>query len=437
MSDPESSFGSDQSLIDDQPVKRGDWENLRPLPRISVQAFCTSEDLLREMRRCAEDRRMARVHMRIVSGDIKVATETFAASPTPNLLVIETRASSDALMEQLAGLAEVCDPMTKVVLIGHDNDVRLYRELIRKGISEYLIAPVSPTDVIGCLSAIFVDPDAEPLGRSIAFVGAKGGAGSSTIAHNCAWGISNLFETEVILADLDLAFGTANIDFDQDPPLGIAEAVFSPERLDDVYLDRLLAKCSSYLSMLAAPSMLDKTYDLGANSFEQLVEVIQRSAPLAILDVPHLWTEWARKVLSEADDVVVVAAPDLTNLRNAKNLMDTLANLRPNDAAPKLILNQVGVPRRPEISIADFCEPLECEPVAIIPFDAQLFGSALNSGRMISETDPKAPVSEIFSQLAHILTGRTVMPGQKKAGLKLRSLLKRRSAKAGGGIVQR
>ena len=116
-------------------------------------------------------------------------------------------------------------------------------------------------DIVGVIAGIFVDPEAEPIGRSIAFIGAKGGVGSSTIAHNVAWAMSTLFKSEVIVADLDLPFGTANINFDQDPAQGIAEAVFAPERIDEVYLDRLLAQCAEHLSLLAAPSTLDRVYD--------------------------------------------------------------------------------------------------------------------------------------------------------------------------------
>ncbi|MEX3011050.1 CtpF protein [Hoeflea sp. TYP-13] len=402
-------------------------DNLRPLPRISIQAFCESDGLSQIISSCSEDRRMARTHLRTVSGGIEAACTMYASSPTPNLIILENSGSSDDLLNHLADLAEVCDPTTKVIVIGYDNDVHLYRELVRRGISEYLVGPVSLADLINAIASIFVDPDAEPLGRTIAFVGAKGGVGSSTIAHNCAWGISSLFDTEVILADLDLAFGTANINFDQDPPQGIAEAVFAPERLDDVFLERLLSKCASHLSMLAAPSMLDRTYDFSGASFEPVLEVVQRTAPVTVLDVPHMWTNWTKSVLSEVDDVVVVATPDLPNLRNTKNLVDTLAKLRPNDKSPRLILNQVGMPKRPEISINDFCEPLALDATSIIPFDAQLFGTASNSGRMIAETDAKAPIAETFSQLAHILTGRAEVKSQKKSGLTgLRSLLARK-----------
>ena len=154
-------------------------------------------------------------------------------------------------------------------------------------------------DIVSVISTIFVDPEAEPLGRSIAFIGAKGGVGSSTIAHNVAWAMSTLFKSEVVLADLDLAFGTANINFDQDPAQGIAEAVFSPERIDEVYLDRLLAKCSEHLSLLAAPSTLDRVYDFDQDAFTQIIDTAQRSAPLLVLDVPHVWTGWTKTTLTQ------------------------------------------------------------------------------------------------------------------------------------------
>ena len=96
--------------------------------------------------------------------------------------------------------------------------------------------------------------------------------------------------------------------------------------------------------------------------------------------------------------------------------LDALKKLRPNDKAPHLVLNQVGMPKRPEISPQDFFEPLEIDPVAIIPFDVQLFGNAANSGRMISEIDAKSPTAEIFSQLAHLVTGRVKLKKEKKGG---------------------
>jgi len=272
-------------------------------------------------------------------------------------------------------------------------------------------------DLVAVTSSIFVGPQAEPLGKSIAFIGAKGGVGSSTVAHNVAWSMSTLFSSEVLVADLDLAFGTANINFDQDPAQGIAEAVFSPERIDETYLDRLLAQCAERLSLLAAPSMLDRTYDFDAEAFTQIIDVAQRSTPLLVLDVPHVWNAWTKNVLTQADEVVITATPELANLRNTKNLMDTLKKLRPNDGPPKLVINQAGVPKRPEISAADFAEPLDLQPMAVIPFDPALFGNSANNGRMLGEMDAQHAIVKTINEMAHVLTGRSEIKSKKKPGL--------------------
>jgi pilus assembly protein CpaE len=163
--------------------------------------------------------------------------------------------------------------------------------------------------------------------------------------------------------------------------------------------------------------MLDRAYDFETGAFQPILEILQRSAPVSVLDLPHGWTDWTRSVLSAADEVVITAAPDLASLRNAKNLLDALKKLRPNDKVPHLVLNQVGVPKRPEIAPDEFCASLEIEAAAIIPFDAVLFGNASNSGRMIAEIDRKSPAAETFSQLSHLLTGRTAIKKARRGGL--------------------
>lgn len=415
-------YDTHASVAEAEPAQ---MDHLRPVPRISVQAFCETEAVARPIERAGEDRRMSKAHLKVHMGGLETAIDFYQTAPTPNLIILESRREPRDLIESLAQLAEVCDPTTKVVVIGHYNDVWLYRELVKSGISEYIVAPVSLADIIGVISAIFVNPDAEPLGRTFAFVGAKGGVGSSTIAHNVGWAISSAFKTEVVVADLDLPFGTANINFDQDPAQGIAEAVFSPERIDEVYLDRLLAQCAENLSLLASPSTLDRIYDFDNDAFSQIIEVAQRSAPVVVLDVPHVWTGWAKTTLTQADEVVITATPELANLRNTKNLVDMLKKLRPNDAAPKLVLNMAGMPKRPEITPADFAEPLGITPMAVIPFEPLVFGNAANNGRMLGEMDAKSPIVAMVSEMAHILTGRAELKSKKKGGIGIDQLLAR------------
>ena len=401
----------------------------RPVPRITIQAFCDTPEVAGIIETASTDRRMARAHVKVHTGGIGAASEFYRTAPTPNLILVESRLPVDDLIATLDSLAEVCDAGTKVMVIGHSNDVRLYRELLKRGVSEYLVAPVDVMMVIASISNIYREAGAEKLGQVYAFIGSKGGVGSSTIAHNTAWTMARQFGSDVILADLDLAFGTAGLDFNLDPPQGMAEAVFGADRLDEVLLDRLLAKCEDHLSLLAAPAALDKVYDFGESAFEQVLEIVQSNVPTVVLDLPHMWSSWVRKTLVAADEVVVTAIPDLANLRNAKSIVDLLRQARPNDAPPKLILNQVGVPKRPEIKPEDFAAALQVTPIAVIPFDPMLFGTAANNGQMVAEASAKGTIGDVFNDVAQVVTGRKELKRKSGRGFNLGPLFSRLKSK--------
>jgi pilus assembly protein CpaE len=385
---------------------------IAPLPRITLQAFCETPGVAATMQAAIADRRMDKAHAKIQMGGPAAAVEAFRSAPTPNIIVLETVSDPSVLVGHLETLSESCDAGTKVVVIGHVNDVQLYRDLIRRGVSEYLIAPLGPLDVLRTLSELYVAPGARNLGRIIAVMGAKGGVGASTVAHNVAWAIARNLDASTVIVDLDIAFGTAGLDFNQDPPQGVAEAVFAPERLDANMLDRLLSRCSENLALLAAPAMLERTCDLSEDAFDQLFDLLRASVPCVVLDVPHVWTAWVKRALLTADEIVVVAGPELASLRNAKNLIDLARSARPHDSGARLVLNQVGVPKRPEIDAAEFAKALNVDVLTSIPFDAQLFGTAANNGQMIAEVQSSGKVNEAFVQIASVLTGR----GEAKRG---------------------
>ena len=380
---------------------------IAPVPRITIQAFCESPETAAMIEGTASDRRMQKAHVKVQMGGGAAALEAYRHAPTPNVIVIEFLGLKSRPLECLDQLAEVCDEGTKVLVIGHVNDVLLYRQFIQRGVSEYLMAPVEPVGLIAAVSDLFAAPGAKPIGRTIAVYGARGGVGSSTIAHNLAWTVAREHGTATVIADLDVAFGTAGLNFNQDPPQGIAEAVFAPERLDANLLDRLLSKCADNLSLLSAPATLDRTVDLIEPAFDALTDLLRATVPCIVLDVPHQWSAWSRRVLVGADEILIVSAPDLAGLRNVKNLLALLHQQRPNDARARVVLNGVGMPKRPEIAAAEFAKALDVPLQAVIPFEPALFGTAANNGQMIAEVQAGSKPAEIFSELAAAVTGRS------------------------------
>jgi len=212
------------------PGRHGDVVAL--VPRINIDAFCSNPAITEAMRVAASDRRLARAHIDIKLGGPQAAAALYGDAPTPNVLIVEIEGGRDSVLAELAHLADACDPSTKVIVIGHVNDVVLYRELIRIGVSEYLVAPPGPLHIIEAIGALYVDPKAGQIGRILAFVGAKGGAGSSTIAHNVGWQFARKLMIDTVIVDLDLAFGTAGLNFNIEAAQGIAEALGQPERVD-------------------------------------------------------------------------------------------------------------------------------------------------------------------------------------------------------------
>ena len=417
------------SILDNEGVKGGDLPSpnadlerieetasarARPIPRISIQAFCENAATAELVQITAEDRRLAKAHVSVHMGGIEAAVAHYQQSPTPNLILIECSLPRDQIIAELDRLSESCDPGTKVIVMGHVNDVVLYRDLLKRGVSEYLVEPVPPLELMEAISNIYNNPETEPVGHVYAFVGSKGGVGSSTICHNVAWSLSDTIKASVVIADFDLAFGTTGLDFNQDPVQGIADALSSPDRLDEVLLDRLLTKCSEHLSIFAAPVVLDRDYDMSPEGCDQVIDVVRQNVPYLAVDLPHTWSTWTKSILLQADEVVITATPDLANLRNAKNIVDMLQQSRRNDSKPHLVMNMVNMPKRPEISVKEFEAALNLEATSVIEFDSEGFGQAANNGQMIEEVNAKAKATVAFREIAMAITHRREVGATKK-----------------------
>jgi pilus assembly protein CpaE len=385
----------------------------QPVPRITIHACCDRHEIADIVGAVTADRRLARAEVTVELGGIDAAVVRFASQASPNLLILDSQLPGVQMLHSLDKLAQVIEEGTKVVIIGAVNDIALFRELMSRGVSEYIVPPMQPLDLIRTICGLYVNPERPFAGRVISIIGARGGVGASTIAHNLAWSIAERQEVGATLLDLDLSFGTAALDFNQDPAQSVADALMAPDRVDDVFLERVTTKHTQRLQMLTAPATLEREFELDPQAFETVIERIRRTSPFVVLDLPHVWTSWVKQTLLAADDVIIVAGPDLASLRNSKNILDLLKSMRPYDRPPTVALSMVGVPKRPEIPFKDFAEALGAEPVASFQFDPQLFGMAANNGQMIGEVAPASKTAIALDALAVSLTGRKLVETKK------------------------
>jgi pilus assembly protein CpaE len=400
----------------------------RPVPRISIDAFCEFPDTQASLERAATDRRLSKAHFTVQPGGVQTAVSHFTSHPTPNLLIVETRSQGEDVVAELEQLASVCDESTKVIVVGRVNDVQLYRELTRRGVSEYLVAPLDPLHFIETISGLYAGPKAAPIGRVTVFAGARGGVGSSTLAHNTAWFVAEGLKIDTAIVDFDLPFGTLGLNFNEDSGQGIADALAAPERLDDVLLDRLLIKYGPHLSLFPAPALLDRDYEVDDSAYEAVVDQVRHSIPCVIVDMPHTWGPWSRQIVLAADEIVIVTTLELASLRNTKSMLDVIRARRLHDAAPRIVINQAGIPKRPEIPLKEFAAAVGQEPELVIPFDPQLFGAAANNGQMLAEVQPAAAATEAIRKLAGSITGRTIKRATKKGSLTFLPFISNRKA---------
>ncbi|MGH0356775.1 AAA family ATPase [Sinorhizobium meliloti] len=404
---------------------------LLPIPKVDIAVFCQSEEVREAVGTAAIDRRMARATVTVKAGGMKEATALYGGVTSPNLVVVESDDGEARLMATLETLAMECVTGTKVIVIGRSNDVGLYKKLLDAGVSDYLVKPLEPMDVVAAVHRCFRDSTEEKLGRIVAFVGAKGGTGSSTLAHNVAYAMSKRVDADVLLADLDLQSGTLGLNFDIEAKHGMVDVLQSPDRLDDVLLRRLAVSYTDRLHLLPATTDLDKFINLREGDVDHLLDVARSSSWHVVVDLPHILTQWTRKILLEADEIVVTATPDLAGMRNAKNLIDFLKKARPNDPPPRLVLNKVGTPKLQEIKPKDFVAAVGLEEGVSLAFEPSLFGAAANNGRLVIESAPDSKAGKAIVSLAWRVGGtRERRTRQKGVKALLQKVFKRGKPKA-------
>lgn len=400
------------------------------IPRISIETWTTSLGTAAAIKQAYANRHLIRVKSAdIREGDPQDIINGYADTSTPDLMIIDLSLDKEQTIDFIENFKQVCSSKTKVVLIGQIDEVRFYQKLINEGISEYLIAPVTEENIVQTLGRIYHTSYAEAAGRLTVFFGATGGAGTSTIAQHAATASADLHDTPTLLADLDVAFGSAQLNMSA--PAGnqdITAALFNSSRIEETFMAQIITRLSPRLDLLISPGTLEKPLEFDQETMDLLMDVLRHSAPHTFVDMPRGWQKWTQSTLALADEIVIVAQPDLIGLRNTKNLFQSLTALRRDTTVPHYVINMHNMAKRSEIKPTDFYDAIGTQALAIIPHDPKTLSAAATEGKSLINSDPTSQLSTLFSGIAAELIGSGTGTSRLSAKAKPRSLT------AGAGI---
>lgn len=415
---PQHSHAPDHASAAPAPEEICDLANAK-VPHIAIHVFRETDEFADVWNRTCSDRRMQSARTSIFEGGFPAAIKKYVHEQTPDLIVVETVSTVEILEYEVDCLAEVCDPGTKLLMIGHTNDIKLYQKMLDMGASNYMVYPVTISSVIDAISVIYREPGQEKIGKIHAVLGARGGVGSSTIAHNLATEMAGRSQSDVLLVDMDLVFGTASMNLDVEANQGLTELIDQAERIDTAMIDRVILRHGLNLGILSTSPTLENTRAFTPAAVEAILDVAQSHVPQIVLDIPHEWGEWVEKTLLMADTVAVVSSPELGSLRNAAKMIAQISQLRPNDTDPMLVLNQVGVPRRLEVGEKEIASVIRHKPAVSIPFDPRTFSQASSRGKMLADIAKRSAAAKGVRKIADLLNPHKPVPTGRGRGRRI------------------
>lgn len=344
----------------------------------------------------------------VLRGDITKAVQHLTRSRSPRVLVVDI--SNVAMpVTEVHRLADVCEPGVSVIVIGDRDEVGLYRDLLQAGVAEYVVKPLTDSLIARALQTAQGGVDATPisrkLGKIVAFVGARGGVGTTTMAVNLAWYFADRQARRVALLDLDLHNGVASLMLNLPPSTGLRDALANPLRIDTLFLERTMTAYSERLHVLGSEEPLEDDLDIPQAGVDRLVELLREQFHYVIVDLPRAPSPIARRILAAADTRIVVVDQTLQAIRDAARLCRL--QLFDNTGRAIIVVNRVGEAGRRSVSVPEISGALEQRPRCVMPFQPALFAGAAAHGELAAAK--RGHFADAIAALATEISGQAVV----------------------------
>ncbi|MBY0502083.1 MAG: AAA family ATPase [Alphaproteobacteria bacterium] len=311
-------------------------------------------------------------NVEIIQGGVKEAITLFSQRTSPRYLIVDV-SKSDLPVSDLSRLSEVCEPGVIVLAVGERNDVGLYRDLMRLGIFEYVVSPLFPEILTRAIKSMIFGEEKTKSGQSktgkvISFVGSRGGVGTTFLSTNFAAILSKEKARRSVVLDLDLQFGTVPLYFDLKPSYGLRDVLENPDRIDNVFIERLLTPVNDRLFIIGSEEPLDEVMKYKTEGLEVLISYLAKQFHYVIIDVPHYSNAITRSVLGSSHILVLVTDSSLGGLRDSGRLISLFGG-EGTGRRVIVVMNKMGNYVKNEVKVTDFEQALNHKINHVIDFD--------------------------------------------------------------------
>lgn len=384
------------------------WKSGVAGTREPVNAFVCDDMTLDVVRSVCEE--MGYSPEKAFKGGLRNAVQSLSVSASPQILLVDLSESGDPIND-INGLAEVCEPGTVVIAVGQVNDVRLYRDLLLSGLQDYLLKPLSPDalrDAFAHAQNILNAPKHEEAASdrphiSTAVIGTRGGVGASTVASSLAWAFSDRMSHPTGFLDLDVHFGTGALAMDLESGRGLTDAIDNPGRIDGLFIERAMIKANEKLSILSAEAPMSSPVLTDGTAFYQLQEEFRAAFENTVIDMPRSMLIAYPHLMQDVNVAVVVT--ELT-LAAARDTIRVLAWLRSNAQNCKVVVVANKVQNAAiEITRKDFEGTIERKIDLIVPLDAKATAQAAKLGKPLVDAVRGSKASASIVQIAELVQG--------------------------------
>ncbi|MEA3127698.1 MAG: pilus assembly protein CpaE [Caballeronia sp.] len=346
-------------------------------------------------------------HVHVVIGGIDDAIAHVAKLERSPLFLLVDLHNSAMPLSDLARLSEVCEPSVQVVALGERNDVGLFRSLLKIGVRDYLVKPLTVELLKRTINV--EDGKISPIatariGKTIVFTGTRGGVGVTTLALNLARHLADETHRRVAYVDLNVNGGAANSMLGIMSNNGLIDVLQNVHRLDPQYVDRTLVAKGSRLFVLSAELDFDVAQSYQAGALKRVLQLLCDSFHYVLLDIGSPVDPLAVEAFDNASRVYLVTDRTVFSTRQTIRLLRYIED-RDNNPATSLLLNSPNAASAGKVETTDFTSAVGRNVLHEVQFEAKSLSIAENLGEA-----PKEKAATGFNQsimrIANDLTGQ-------------------------------